>query len=248
MYQVLKGMKYLHSADIVHRDMKPSNLLLNEDCLVKIADLGLARTLSSMETQGDSATVLTDYVATRWYRAPEILLGSTKYTKAVDVWAIGCILAECIGGKPLFPGTSTMNQLERVIEVTGQPTKQDIEAMNSTFAATMLESLNVKQYKSIESIYPDASKDAIELMKQCLFFNPNKRPTCIEMLQHAFVAQFHNPKEELEHPCSIQIPIDDNTKITVAEYRDKLYKEVVAKKKEQRRRFSFGRKATPRKE
>ena len=100
VYQCLKALKYCHSGDLVHRDLKPANLLLNEECLLKMADFGLARSLRSLEKGEESASVLTDYVATRWYRAPEILLGSTSYTKAVDMWAMGCIVAEMFVGKP----------------------------------------------------------------------------------------------------------------------------------------------------
>ena len=125
IYQLLKSLYYMHTAELIHRDVKPSNLLLNSDCHVKVCDFGLCRSLSEIATT--SAPVLTDYVATRWYRgkrtrssrfpqsvycidttprlpAPEILLGSTRYTKAVDMWAVGCILGEMIIGKPMFPG------------------------------------------------------------------------------------------------------------------------------------------------
>ena len=94
-------------------------MLLNSECLVKVADFGLARSVDFKDKELGRHPVLTDYVATRWYRAPEILLGSTTYTKGVDMWSIGCILGELLGGKPMFPGTSTMNQLDRIIEVTG---------------------------------------------------------------------------------------------------------------------------------
>ena len=107
LYQLLRGLKYIHSARIVHRDLKPRNLLVNSNCDLKICDFGLARPLF----KNMKANVLTEYVATRWYRAPEILLGSTKYSKAVDMWSVGCILGELINGKSLFPGTSTLNQI-----------------------------------------------------------------------------------------------------------------------------------------
>eukprot|EP00919_Chromeraceae_sp_WS-2016_P046664 GHVR01110757.1.p1 GENE.GHVR01110757.1~~GHVR01110757.1.p1 ORF type:complete len:269 (+),score=44.17 GHVR01110757.1:79-885(+) len=108
IYQLLKSLKYMHSGELLHRDMKPSNILLNSECLVKVADFGLARSVASAEVN-DTGTnpVLTDYVATRWYRAPEILLGSTKYTKGVDMWSLGCILGELLTGKPVFPGGCT---------------------------------------------------------------------------------------------------------------------------------------------
>ena len=116
IYQLLKALKYMHSGDLLHRDIKPSNLLLNSDCHVKLCDFGLCRSVA--EVEGPSP-VLTDYVATRWYRAPEILLGSPVYTKGVDMWAVGCILGEMLNGKPIFPGTSTVNQLEKVLERVG---------------------------------------------------------------------------------------------------------------------------------
>ena len=127
MYQSFKALMYMHSADLVHRDMKPSNLLLNSECLMKVADFGLARSLLQGGNEADPINpVLTDYVATRWYRAPEILLGSTRYGKAVDMWSLGCIFGEMLSGKPVFPGTSTLNQLEKICEITGKPTDQQI--------------------------------------------------------------------------------------------------------------------------
>lgn len=110
IYQLVKALKFMHSADLLHRDIKPSNLLLNSDCHVKLCDFGLCRNIA--ETAGPQPH-LTDYVATRWYRAPEILLGSPRYTKGVDMWAVGCILGEMLSGRPTFPGTSTMNQVRR---------------------------------------------------------------------------------------------------------------------------------------
>ena len=103
MYQLLKAMKYIHSGELIHRDLKPSNILLDSDCNVKVADFGLARTSSEcVDFTGEG--VMTEYVATRWYRAPEILFGSNKYSKAVDMWSIGCIFGEILNGKAIFPG------------------------------------------------------------------------------------------------------------------------------------------------
>lgn len=173
IYQVLKCLKYMHSANILHRDLKPSNLLLNSECHVKTADFGLARSLDIKDT--DTQPLLTDYVATRWYRAPEILLGSNKYTKGVDMWSLGCILAELLLGKPVFPGTSTLNQLDRVMEVTGRPSPEDIEAISSPLAQTMLESLPPTKARRMRDMFPTASDDALDMLKHLLQFNPNKR-------------------------------------------------------------------------
>lgn len=116
-------------------------------------------------------------MATRWYRAPEILLGSNKYTKGVDMWSLGCILAELLIGKPVFPGTSTLNQLDRVMEITGRPTAEDIDSINSPLAQTMLESLPPSKHRRLRDVFPTASDDAIDLIKKLLVFNPHKRLT-----------------------------------------------------------------------
>ena len=108
LYQILRGLKYVHSCGILHRDLKPSNLLLNTTCDLKICDFGLARVA---DPDHDHTGFLTEYVATRWYRAPEILLGSPVYTKGVDMWAVGCILGEMISNKPLFPGKHYLDQV-----------------------------------------------------------------------------------------------------------------------------------------
>jgi len=146
IYQLLKGLKYIHSAELIHRDLKPSNLLIDSECHIKIGDFGLARSVNSEEDVGNIK--LTDYVATRWYRAPEILLGSTKYTKAVDMWSVGCILAELIVGKPIFPGTSTLNQIEKVLELIGTPKPEDIDSVESQHTKTILNSIKITKKKT----------------------------------------------------------------------------------------------------
>lgn len=155
---------------------------------------------------------MTDYVATRWYRAPEILLGSTVYTKGVDIWSIGCILGETISGRPMFPGTSTMNQLERILEITGRPSDEDIESIQSPYARTMLESIPPSRQKSLAEVFPSASPEALDLVRQCLEFNPNRRITAVEALCHPYVTQFHNEADEPECHTIIDIPLDENTK------------------------------------
>lgn len=234
IWQVAKAVKYLHSADLLHRDIKPSNILLNSDCHVKICDFGLCR---SVTETGGPTPVLTDYVATRWYRAPEILLGSTRYTKGVDIWAIGTILGEMVNGKPAFPGSSTMNQIEKIVEAIGMPTKADIDAIRSPYAATMLETLPGMNHRTINETFPTASSEAVDVMRTCFYFNPDLRPNAEELLRHVYLAEFHNEDEEVIYPHGpIHLPIDDNVKLTAAQYRDRLYAEITLRRKEARKR------------
>ncbi|CBZ53497.1 Mitogen-activated protein kinase 2, related [Neospora caninum Liverpool] len=242
VYQLLRAIKYMHSGELLHRDMKPSNVLLNSECQVKVADFGLARSVAQSEANNSEAgnPVLTDYVATRWYRAPEILLGSTSYTKGVDMWSLGCILGELLSGRPIFPGTSTMNQLERIMTLTGRPSAEDVDAVKSPFAATMMESLPLGKVKNFKDAFPNASPEALDLLKQLLQFNPNKRISAEKGLEHPYVRQFHSPEDEPVCGKIIKIPIDDNTKYSVDDYREKVYSEVIKKKHDQRRHRTTG--------
>jgi len=236
MYQNLKALKFIHSSEIIHRDLKPSNIFIDSECHIKVGDFGLARSVANTLKDG-SVPVLTDYVATRWYRAPEILLGSTKYSKAVDMWSLGCIFAELLTGKPLFPGTSTLNQLNKVLELTGKPNAEDIEAIQSNLASTMLESMPAIKTKSFKSMFPNASPKALDLLQKLLQFNPNKRITVEEALEHPYVSFFHHPEEEIVCDRVIKIPMDDNHKYTVKEYRQKLYDDILKRKREIRKKI-----------
>ncbi|KAJ6661537.1 hypothetical protein lerEdw1_014447 [Lerista edwardsae] len=188
LYQLLKATKFIHSGNVIHRDQKPSNILLDADCFVKLCDFGLARSLSQIHKDEGNPT-LTEYVATRWYRAPEILLASHSYTKGVDMWSIGCILGEMLLGKPLFPGTSTVNQIEQILRVIPAPSPEE----------------------------------ALDLLKRLLVFNPEKRLTAEEALEHPYVHRFHCPAKEPALTRSVVLPLDDDVQLSVAEYRNKLY-------------------------
>ena len=236
MYQLLKALKFIHSAGIVHRDLKPSNVLINSDACIKICDFGLARSVMSLTGKD---IIMTDYVATRWYRAPEVLLGSTKYNSQADMWSVGCIFGELLNGKPMFPGTSTLNQLNKILEVTGKPNKEDILSIQSELAQNMLENINNIKQKNLKSLFPKATAIELDLLGRLLQFNPNKRINVLEALEHPYVADFHEQYAESEIECEkpIKLDINDKAKYTVKEYKQKLFDDLLKRKKEVRKKI-----------
>ncbi|KAL8590492.1 hypothetical protein ACOMHN_011705 [Nucella lapillus] len=236
MYQLLKATKYLHSGNVIHRDLKPSNILLDSECIVKLCDFGLARSLTQIGIDEAGDPNLTEYVATRWYRAPEILLASHRYTKGVDMWSLGCILGEMLLGKPLFPGSSTLNQIERIMASIPQPSRGDIDSLRSHYGASILEKATGKPKKSLDEMLSEAPVEGVDLMQRLLQFNPDKRITADEALRHPFVTRFHNPSEEVSLNFDVVPPLSDDVQLTVEQYRSKLYEMIIQKKAERRRR------------
>uniref|UniRef100_UPI00398F6EA9 mitogen-activated protein kinase 15 n=1 Tax=Pristiophorus japonicus TaxID=55135 RepID=UPI00398F6EA9 len=230
LYQLLKATKFIHSGNVIHRDQKPSNILLDADCFVKLCDFGLARCINQIEDeQGNPA--LTEYVATRWYRAPEILLASPRYTKGVDMWSVGCILGEMLLGKPLFPGTSSINQIERIMSVIPAPSNEDILSINSDYGASVVQKMLTRPRSSIDQLLPSTTPpDALDLLYKLLVFNPNRRLTAEEALRHPYINRFHNPSKEPGLGYDIILPVDDDTQLSVAEYRNKLYEMILERK------------------
>jgi mitogen-activated protein kinase 7 len=192
LYQVLRGLKYIHSANIMHRDLKPANILINSTCDVKICDLGLARGYDKEATVGMSS-----YVVTRWYRAPELLLGAYSYTKGVDMWSVGCIFAELIGRAPLFQGANYLDQIKKIFEVIGSPSESDLKAMNlSDVAIKQLQLLPQLASLSFAQIFPNANPVALDLLSRMLRFDPNQRITSEEALAHPYFDGMHDVEDE----------------------------------------------------
>ncbi|KAE8212869.1 hypothetical protein CF327_g3518 [Tilletia walkeri] len=253
--QILRGTRYMHAANVIHRDLKPGNLLVNADCALRLCDFGLARAFavpfgdeedeeelrhSQRAQTPDAGGVasghpftrqspirspnrqpspephspdkpkpdrrlslstsrldfpggpLTDYVATRWYRAPEIMLClKDGYGSEIDMWSIGCILAELISGQPIFPGKDYVDQIARINSVLGAPSDETIAKIGSEKARTYLLSLPKQATTSLERLYPRASADAIDLLSKMLCWDPEERITAAGALQHPWLKAYH---------------------------------------------------------
>ena len=159
IYQTLCGLKYIHSANVLHRDLKPGNLLVNADCELKICDFGLARIQDPQ---------MTGYVSTRYYRAPEIMLSFKMYTKAIDVWAVGCILAELLNGRPLFPGRDYGHQLDLILDVIGTPTLEEFYGITSRRSRDYIRALPIRKRRPFTALFPKASPEAIDFLQKTL--------------------------------------------------------------------------------
>lgn len=227
IYQTLRALKNMHLANVLHRDLKPSNLLLNSNCDLKICDFGLARSIASSE---DNFGFMTEYVATRWYRAPEIMLTFQEYTTAIDVWSVGCILAEMLSGKPLFPGRDYHNQLWLIIEVLGTPNMEDYYNIKLKRAREYIRSLPFRKKIPFTNFFPDANPLAIDLLENLLTFNPAKRISVGNALNHPYLKLYHDPEDE---PIAEKIPEDffdfDKMKdeLGIPDLKNMLYEEIM---------------------
>ncbi|TDG40082.1 hypothetical protein AWZ03_013502, partial [Drosophila navojoa] len=200
---------------------------------LKVADFGLARTLCTRRRSNadldckeelDNEAMLTDYVATRWYRAPEILVASRKYTKGIDMWSLGCILGEMIRQKPLFQGTSTINQIEKIVSALPEVTDRDIESIGASFGSVLLSKKIVRDRRySLDEILRNCCDDALSLVKSLLVLDPEGRLTAKEAIAHSYVHRFRTSSANMELRADIRPPLDDDTRYGVDEYRSTLY-------------------------
>ncbi|RHN60836.1 putative mitogen-activated protein kinase CMGC-MAPK family [Medicago truncatula] len=189
LYQILRGLRYIHSANIIHRDLKPSNLLLNANCDLKIIDFGLAR--PTMESD-----FMTEYVVTRWYRAPELLLNSSDYTSAIDVWSVGCIFMELMNKKPLFPGKDHVHQMRLLTELLGTPTDADVGLVKNDDARRYIRQLPQYPRQPLNRVFPHVHPLAIDLVDKMLTIDPTRRITVEEALAHPYLEKLHDVADE----------------------------------------------------
>jgi len=227
--QILRGLKYLHSAEIVHRDLKPSNILVNTDCTLRIADLGLARGRVYEEEK------LTDYVVTRWYRAPELILLPSRYFEAVDLWSVGCIQAELLSRKPLFPGTNHIDMLRRFARILGfvpardlawipdeGPAREDVLRFVETLGLPDGESQQPEE--PLSERLPKKTDACLDFVKALLTFDPNQRISASAALAHEYVVHLSDPAAETCAPRRFDWNFDC-FEPTKANLRDRVYRE-----------------------
>lgn len=198
--QTLRALKYIHSANVLHRDLKPSNLLVNSNCDLKICDFGLARPVEV------NSGPLTEYVVTRWYRAPEIMLSCQEYTKAIDVWSVGCIFAELLKRTPLFPGEDYMHQLRLICELLGKPKAEDLDFVNTERARKYMMSLEEPARPKIETYFRGHNPDALDLLEKMLKFHPAQRITVDEVSIGCNQRSRGSPALILPHAHLLDVP------------------------------------------
>eukprot|EP00996_Jenningsia_fusiforme_P001991 NODE_283_length_2528_cov_15.299314_g261_i0.p1 GENE.NODE_283_length_2528_cov_15.299314_g261_i0~~NODE_283_length_2528_cov_15.299314_g261_i0.p1 ORF type:complete len:560 (-),score=87.08 NODE_283_length_2528_cov_15.299314_g261_i0:457-2136(-) len=181
MYQLLKGVQYCHENNIVHRDIKPENILISKQGILKLCDFGFARTLAGQGAK------YTDYVATRWYRAPELLVGDTEYGKPVDIWAIGCNAAELSNGIPLFPGESDIDQLFHILRCFGRLTQRQVEIFRSNPLYVGIELPKQYDVQTIEQRFTNTQQRYLMgILVRCLHYDPENRQSCAQLLRTDF--------------------------------------------------------------
>ena len=206
IYQILRGVLYMHSANIIHRDLKPANILANKNCDLKICDLGLGRAEvydygeeknhKKKNNNNDDDPELTEYVITRWYRAPEVILCPSHYSKAVDIWSIGCIFAELLGRQPLFPGDHYLDQIQKIIGIIGTPKDDDLDFIKKKEAKEFLLKLVKRTKLTWSSLFPNANPVALDLLGKMLTFSPKKRYTVDQCISHPYFEGLHDPEQE----------------------------------------------------
>jgi len=182
LFQLLTGVAYCHHHRVLHRDLKPQNLLLNREGDLKLADFGLARAF------GIPVRSYTHEVVTLWYRAPDVLMGSRKYSTPLDIWSVGCVFAEMVNGTPLFTGTSEESQLETIFRHLGTPDETTFPGMSelSGGAAKIADLQHYPTPSSLQHLVPKLDPIGVDLLQLMLMYDPARRITAQDARRHAF--------------------------------------------------------------
>ncbi|CCH44111.1 Mitogen-activated protein kinase hog1 [Wickerhamomyces ciferrii] len=232
LYQILCGLKYIHSADVIHRDLKPGNILVTLQGNLKICDFGLARGISQQFLRHRSSTI-TNYVATRWYRAPELLLCKKVYSKAVDMWAVGCIFGELYARKPLFIGNDHIHQVHEILQVLGSPSRETVVKQFGTgsICTEMFHSTGgldgTPNYKGLPwaEVLPYAPGKALNLLSKLLCWESSLRLSVDEVLDHPYLANVRDLDEEVNSSSHFDFSFESKN-ITLDDYKGLIHDEV----------------------
>jgi len=209
LYQLCRALGQIHSAGICHRDVKPQNLLLDPATqLVKLIDFGSAKVLVPGEPN-------VSYICSRYYRAPELIFGSTEYTTAIDIWSAGCVFAELLLGAPLFPGDSGVDQLVEIIKVIGTPTKEDIRAMNASYTEFKFPQIRGHDWTRVFRSRTPA--DAVNCVSGFLAYAPQHRILPLHALADSFFDCLRAPCARLDNGHSLP-PLFNFTHLELASF------------------------------
>lgn len=233
MFQLLRGLRFAHNNGIIHRDLKPANLLVTKDCRLRISDFGLSR-LAPDETDA----IMTEHVVTRWYRAPELMLSADGcYSAIIDVWSCGCILAELLLRKPLFPGKDFKEQLRLIFNVFGKPSMDKLDYVKSREALEFVESMGPIPGTDPRSVFPDASEDALDLLLKMLTMYPPERISVEGALAHRY---FDDVRDQYEDPDPVLPPefefSFEKEELSLADYKALIREEALSFKRERAER------------
>jgi len=223
LYQVLRGMKYVHSAQVIHRDLKPRSLLVNSSCDLKICDFGLARMRFS---DCEWVCPMTEYVCTRWYRAPEVLCSWADYSSAIDIWSIGCILVEMHLRKPIFPGSTTQEQLDLIISLLGSPEREELQKIPNEKCRKFIRSLPNTAGKPLDEAIPSMVPEAQDLLRRMLRWDPEARINVYEAIQQPYLEKWHCAEDEpTREPLDTSNFEFERRKINLGVLREEIFRE-----------------------
>lgn len=220
LYQIFKGTQFLHSASLLHRDLKPSNILANEYCDICLCDFGFAREVNNLDID------MTEYVVTRYYRAPEVMLSSHKYNQAVDIWSIGCTLYELLVGEPLFQAKHYLELIKMIIEKLGFPNNDELTMIQNPQAISFLNKLPKCPPRNASDGVKYPNKLALDLLDKCLKFDPSKRITAEDALRHPYLTAYFEEADIHKNIIEVDFGFEQNENITEAELKVMILEEI----------------------
>ncbi|KAF0698505.1 Aste57867_10872 [Aphanomyces stellatus] len=200
MYQLVKSLDHMHNKGIFHRDIKPENILVENQEFLKLADFGSCRGIYSKQPY-------TEYISTRWYRAPECLLTDGYYGPEMDLWGVGCVFFEITSLYPLFPGSNELDQINRIHKILGTPSPDVLDVFRRKGAAHIDFNFGPEEGTSIAKLIPHASPDAVDLMCKMLVYDPSKRTNAREALRHDYFKEIRELEEASSQDVSKSLPI-----------------------------------------